>query len=538
MVARRRNVLFVSLAVVTVAAVVWAVNERQRVSVERSFRQSSAVARMLTGMLDQETAVRGYALTRRQSFLAPYASGGRLVETEIGHLRRDGARLDATTQELINRSEQLARTWNARADEVVFALRTQESNRLSLREALDRKRLMDEFRAVNAALDRQVQATRRRSSRDSQRLTGGLILVLAAGFGFAGWIGFGRPAQRAAAERRREHTRRDQQTEFARTMQVMDGEREAHELVRRHLERTLDAPRVVVLQRNNSADRLEATTALDAGDPLAAELADAQSRSCLAVRLGGPHAERAGNALLQCDLCGKTGTDETLCTPLVVSGEVIGSVLVGRDRPIDEAAAQVIDDTVTQAAPVLANMRNLAIAEIRASTDALTGLANRRSVQDTVRRMVAQAARAGAPLAVLAIDIDHFKTVNDRLGHDRGDDVLAAVGRTLAGTLRASDFAGRLGGEEFVALLPDTDLSGAITAAENLRAAIEALDVLGAERVTASFGVAVMPEDGTEGAALLRQADRALYAAKANGRNRVETAASGASSPLAADVPA
>jgi diguanylate cyclase (GGDEF)-like protein len=211
-------------------------------------------------------------------------------------------------------------------------------------------------------------------------------------------------------------------------------------------------------------------------------------------------------------------------------------VLVAHDAELADEDANVIDDTVTQAAPVLANMKNLAIAEAQASTDSLTGLANRRSVQDTVRRMVAQSARTGAPLAVLAIDIDHFKRINDRFGHDRGDDVLAAFAQTLSSTLRASDFAGRQGGEEFVALLPDTDLSGAMTAAENLRAAVEAMDVLGGDPVTASFGVAVMPEDGSEGQALLRQADRALYAAKANGRNRVETAASGVRSPLAAEI--
>jgi diguanylate cyclase len=112
------------------------------------------------------------------------------------------------------------------------------------------------------------------------------------------------------------------------------------------------------------------------------------------------------------------------------------------------------------------------------------------------------------------------------------------VAQSLSGTLRASDFVGRQGGEEFLVLLPATDLGGAITAAENLRLAIAALDVLGpAERVTASFGVAVLPEDGSDGPTLLRQADRALYAAKANGRNRVETAASGSQSPLAAGVP-
>ena len=170
-------------------------------------------------------------------------------------------------------------------------------------------------------------------------------------------------------------------------------------------------------------------------------------------------------------------------------------------------------------------MRNLAIAELRAATDALTGLANRRAIQDTLRRMVAQAMRAGGPLSAIAVDLDHFKQINDRFGHDKGDDVLAAAAQTLTGTLRTSDFVGRQGGEEFIVLLPDTDLEGALVAAENLRAEIERIEIAGVDRpITASFGVAVLPADALDADGLLRHADRALYAAKDRGRNRVEIA--------------
>lgn len=95
--------------------------------------------------------------------------------------------------------------------------------------------------------------------------------------------------------------------------------------------------------------------------------------------------------------------------------------------------------------------------------------------------------------------LDHFKAVNDRYGHGKGDDVLAAVGAVAAETLRASDFVGRLGGEEFAAVLPDTDRGGGLEAAETLRAAIATISVPGIERhITASFGVAVMPDDAAE----------------------------------------
>ena len=116
------------------------------------------------------------------------------------------------------------------------------------------------------------------------------------------------------------------------------------------------------------------------------------------------------------------------------------------------------------------------------------------------------------------LDLDHFKQINDRFGHGAGDDVLAAVGETLNSALRASDFAGRYGGEEFLILLPDTDSEGAIDAAEKVRAAIAMIDVPQVDReITASLGVAVFPTDALDADTLVRMADRALYAAKGAG---------------------
>jgi diguanylate cyclase (GGDEF)-like protein len=157
---------------------------------------------------------------------------------------------------------------------------------------------------------------------------------------------------------------------------------------------------------------------------------------------------------------------------------------------------------------------------------ALTGLSNARSPQDTIKRLVAQSQRTGEPLAAVAFDLDHFKEINDRYGHEAGDDVLASVGETLTASLRGDDeFGGRAGGEEFLALLPNTDRAGALTFAERLRGLISAISVPAVDRkVTASLGVAVMPDDALTDKDLLRHADRALYTAKRDGRNRVESA--------------
>jgi diguanylate cyclase (GGDEF)-like protein len=171
-------------------------------------------------------------------------------------------------------------------------------------------------------------------------------------------------------------------------------------------------------------------------------------------------------------------------------------------------------------------MRNLAMAEQRAATDALTGLPNRRAVQDTLKRMLAQSSRSLVPMSVLAIDLDHFKLINDAYGHGRGDEVLAGAAAAIEGAIRASDFAGRIGGEEFVVFAPGTNAESAKVLGEKLRVAVEALQLPGVERkVTASVGIAAYPDDAVDSESILRKADRALYSAKERGRNRVEVSA-------------
>jgi diguanylate cyclase (GGDEF)-like protein len=217
-----------------------------------------------------------------------------------------------------------------------------------------------------------------------------------------------------------------------------------------------------------------------------------------------------------------------------VGGEVIGSVLLSRPRSYAEAEEEQIRESVGQAAPVLANLRNLAIAEIRAATDGLTGLPNQRAAADALKRMFAQASTTGAPLALLFGDLDHFKQINDQRGHAVGDQVLANVGAVLRNVLRSQDFAARNGGEEFAVLLPDTDIGSALAIAERIRAAIADISLPGSDvAVTISIGVSGFPDHASALDRLERLADAALYLAKRLGRNRVELA-----EPLAVSAPA
>jgi len=363
-----------------------------------------------------------------------------------------------------------------------------------------------------------------RSTTDSQALIAALLSALVAVAATAGLALYCRRLLRDVHARRvAEQYVNNAQYEFAEMLQNAEAEEEADELLKRQLERSVAASQVVVLRRNNSADRLLATTEPDV--TLAERLGGAEPRSCLAVRFSRTHEEGENREpLIRCALCSQVEGYST-CQPLLVGGEVLGATLVRHSRPLSEPEHTAIIGAVGQAGPVLANLRNLALARFRAATDALTGLPNSREVQDTLKRMAAHASRTMSPLAALMLDLDHFKQINDNYGHGCGDDVLAALGTTVRAMLRASDFVGRYGGEEFVILLPDTGRAEAATVAEKIRAAVETITVAEVTRpITASIGVAVIPDDATDSVALLRNADRALYAAKSNGRNRVELA--------------
>ncbi len=165
---------------------------------------------------------------------------------------------------------------------------------------------------------------------------------------------------------------------------------------------------------------------------------------------------------------------------------------------------------------------NRLISEL-ARYDTLTGLFNRRVLDEELTREAQRCNRQVSTLTAVMLDIDHFKSINDTFGHAMGDEVLRAVGKYLASQKRPYDVVSRYGGEEFVVLLPETTLANAVTVAERIRQGISELEIPGFPRpVTASFGVATLTP-GQSSNTMLEHADAALYLAKKNGRNRVES---------------
>jgi diguanylate cyclase (GGDEF)-like protein len=393
-----------------------------------------------------------------------------------------------------------------------------------------RQQLLDSFTKDNTALRVRLLRAWTAADRRSQRTLSILAMVLAAlAAGGGGILAFRRWRQyvaSAVANRGMlsiERRHRTEQEEFTRALQGARTEREAQRMLKRQLERAFDCRVATVLNCNNSANRLEAVTGVCSDSPLAAAVPDAEPQDCLAVRFGQTHERAAGSApLLMCELCG--GLDGSVtCVPSLVGGEVIGSVLIESVVPLDQAGHRRLGDVFILAAPVLASMRNLRLAETRAATDVLTGLPNRRSAEETLKLMLANAERSAAPCAVAMFDLDHFKEVNDVYGHEIGDRLLGAVGAAARRILRTSDFMARFGGEEFLLVLSNTALEGALAACEKLRKEIATLRLPDVPySPSASFGVAVFPDDAVELDALLRGADHALYAAKGSGRNCVK----------------
>jgi len=212
--------------------------------------------------------------------------------------------------------------------------------------------------------------------------------------------------------------------------------------------------------------------------------------------------------------------------PLSAGEVTFGSLLLFGDGFEDEDRMTAVS-LASHAVVALENARLHRIVERQALVDGLTGLANRRQCEDTLASELARLERFGGPLAVVVADLDWFKDVNDRYGHPSGDAVLREFAQLLRDLVRDVDLAGRWGGEEFLLILPGTDLAGGAQVAERVRLALAGRIVLSADGspipVTASFGVAATPPASTA-AELFSAADAALYEAKRNGKNRVETA--------------
>jgi diguanylate cyclase (GGDEF)-like protein len=227
---------------------------------------------------------------------------------------------------------------------------------------------------------------------------------------------------------------------------------------------------------------------------------------------------------------GEWHPEDMLTVPLVEkTGKLIGIISLDESSDgmlPDRAHIEALEFFADQCVTAVVNARRFEAVQAEAQTDPLTGLANRRALEDVIELSLGRYQHFGEPATLLFIDIDHFKDVNDSFGHATGDLVLQRVGSALRERLRRGDLLARYGGEEFVALLPDATLESGALLAESLRARIEAVDlsdICGDIPIRVSIGVATLGPGRMDSESLLAVADAAMYRAKNEGRNRVST---------------
>jgi diguanylate cyclase (GGDEF)-like protein/PAS domain S-box-containing protein len=257
---------------------------------------------------------------------------------------------------------------------------------------------------------------------------------------------------------------------------------------------------------------------------------------CWALRRGGVHIGKNYSSGLVCKHIPASPVDY-MCVPLIAHGEILGLIYMQvsgessgdtQEGSADSLLIQNQQLAVTVAKQISMALANLSLREslhIQAIIDPLTGLYNRRYMEETLAREIYRGRRREAPIGIILMDIDFFKSINDTYGHEAGDTLLAALGEFFKKHIRREDVPCRYGGEEVLLILPDANLENTYKRAEELRDLISRFNVkhlgLSLGKITASFGVASCPENGEDMEDVIRAADAALYLAKAGGRNQV-----------------
>jgi diguanylate cyclase (GGDEF)-like protein/PAS domain S-box-containing protein len=256
-------------------------------------------------------------------------------------------------------------------------------------------------------------------------------------------------------------------------------------------------------------------------------LAAFERGDCWALRTGHSHFVPAGDNTARC-IHAEGIENSYVCIPIVAQGEILGILhfQANAEHPqLRESDLSLKNTFAGQIGLSIANIRLREALRSQSIIDALTGLFNRRYLEEILQREVRRATRSEQPVGVMMLDLDHFKNFNDTYGHEAGDAVLREAAAFLKRSVRAEDIVCRFGGEEFVIILPLADANATQGRAERIRAKLHELTVLHEGKsvgaVTVSVGVAALPAHGESSRALLEAADAALYRAKREGRDRV-----------------
>lgn len=325
-------------------------------------------------------------------------------------------------------------------------------------------------------------------------------------------------------------------------LQACTSREEVFRLIPERLRRLFPGASGCISLLNGARNGIESVAVWGAGCPAGQSFSP---DDCWALRRGCAHAHPGGRSDLRCPHL--LGEGPSVCIPLIANGEAVGILAVQDDDLFSRIADPDSDSdaftrrrhlAATIAESIAVAVANLNLREslrLQAVRDPLTHLYNRRYMQEFLDRELHSARRKRRSLAVMMLDLDHFKRYNDNFGHSAGDQALAAVGDTLLRCLRAEDVACRYGGEEFALILPECSLQQATVRAEEIRKRLREFrsqaDQPAAPALTVSIGVAAFDETTDHVDLLLKFADEALYQAKREGRDRVVVARPAVLSP-------
>jgi diguanylate cyclase (GGDEF)-like protein len=521
--------LLVALAALTVYSAVRAIDSEQA-RLEGQVR-AGMMRDLLQFLVDAETAVRGYVIVGDVGYLEPYHRALQPLAQLLSVLEADegwrGSELGRVVPQRLQRFEQV--------------LQSAEHGSLANGQAMIRegtgKQQMDEIRAAVAAA---VEDIEKQVGRESEALqTNAYLLALSVGLAviialLLSAVQFAlfraEIARRGATETELVDKSNDIRllSDLANALQAANVRDESYTIIEGLAGQLLRGTPGSLYIYSHSRDHLHLAAAWGGAAELAALPPFFAPDTCWALRRGMPLVGRVGGAALNCTHVAN-GDHSYLCMPIHAQGTVYGVLhLVSASLDYERAFAHAMG-----LAQGLAEQLSLALANIElrerlrnfAIRDGLTGLYNRRFLEEFLDRELSRADRTATKVAVGLLDIDHFKMFNDNFGHGIGDEVLKRIGAYLVNAVRKTDIVCRYGGEEIVVVLPDCDVERARAVGEKLREGIARLDLSDAganlPRVTASIGMTVYPDLCPDRTELIASADRAMYRAKRAGRNRV-----------------
>lgn len=548
----------------------WQVSQINQ-STENSELSSLGTESLLQGVNKMDVVARAYVLTGREVFLRDYATAWQLVSRNFDNLRDLNARTPSTMAQLENLQRQVEDWKSQVADPAIEQVKS--GARGSEAPVMEKwsgdivaiQKAIGNFREENRSLS---SASRSARKRDIHRaVVWGVVLALAFAVFLVLLVHFvsrsiSEPVHQLihASDRLRQgdfdpmlpqetrnefgllsrsflqmaHAlRRDREElsalkRFSEAVTECTSENEVYDHILHAFRDRFQPRQVIIFKLRGEEDILEVVASLI---PLPEDVRDwpviEGKHSCKAVRMG--RAFRVNDVTVE-PLCpGKFALPSVgsyYCGPLIAGGIIIGAVRVeGAPGLWTPERESLLESYLSTSASVLSNLQLLQTMREQANMDPLTSLYNRRFCKDYARKLMAMARRKDTPLGFIMMDLDHFKKINDVFGHEVGDRILKQFARTVTQSMRETNLTARLGGEEFVILLPDTGSKACQVVAERIRKAVAHMSmppVKGTQvpPVTVSLGIAVYPEHGATLEEMLHASDRALYESKRAGRNR------------------